>query len=228
MGFLNQTVWRIMGNSTIKSVNDLKGKTIAVTKVGNSDYFAWTALAAKQGWQTSDFKFVNANDTQGQVTVLSRGDVQAIAVSPPNDVLAEEKGGAHLVLDEAEYHTPSQQVGMAVLQPYLNQNRAAALNVAKATVEAIHRWKTDPAFAKGVIKKYLKVDDQKYIDSGYSAYAPLFPEVPYPSKEGFAGTIEEVAGENPKVKSITPDQCIDNSLVKELEDSGFIKQIYGK
>jgi len=226
-GYVNETLWRIMAPASISSISQLKGKTIAVTKVGNADYFAWPLLAQKQGWQVDEFKFVNANDSQGQVTILARGDVQAIAVSPPNDVLAQEKGGAHLVLDEATYHLPSQQVGMSVLRSYLAQNRATALNVAKATVEAIHRWRTDPAFAKNVIKKYLKQDDQAFIDNGYDAYAPLFPEVPYPTKEGFTATIEEVVGQQPAAKNVTADQCMDTSLVKELEDSGFIKQIYG-
>ena len=225
-GFLNQTVWRIMGNSAIKGVADLKGKSVAVTQVGNADYFAWTLLAKKQGWSVQDFKFSPAGNANGQVALLQSNQVQAIAVSPPNDVEAR-KAGAHLVLDEASFNEPEQQVGMALSKAYLAKNRDAALGVLKASIEGIHRWKTDPAFAKNVIKKYLKSDDQAYIDDGYSAYAPLFPEAPYPSKEGFTNTIEQVTTQEPSAKSVTADQCMDTSLVKELEDSGFIKQIYG-
>jgi hypothetical protein len=52
-------------------------------------------------------------------------------------------------------------------------------------------------------------------------------QTPYPTKDGFASVIKEVATQRPTASSATPDQCIDNSLVKELSDSGFIKQIYG-
>ena len=226
-GFLNQTVWRIMGIPKITSVDQLKGATVAISKVGNADYYAWPILAQKQGWKPTDFKYAPAGNPPGQIALMSRGDAQASAFSPPNDVLAKEKIGAHLVIDEAQFNVPEQQVGMALARSYIAQNRATALNVLKATVEAIHRWKTDAEFAKGVIKKYLKTTDQQIVDAGYEAYGPLFPQVPYPTKEGFAGTIEEVATQNPKAKSVTPDQCMDTSLVKELEDSGFIKQIYG-
>jgi NitT/TauT family transport system substrate-binding protein len=225
-GYVNQTLWRIMAPASITAIDQLKGKTVAVTKVGNADYFAWPLLAQKQGWKTEDFKFAAANDAPGQITLIQQGSAQALAVSPPNDVLAK-KIGAHLLLDEYQYHEPEQQVGMVLPRAYLAQNRQTALNVLKATVEAIHRWKTDPAFAKGVIKKYLKQDDQDYIDTGYSAYVDVFPQVPYPSKEGFAATIEQVATQTPAAKSITADECMDSSLVKELEDSGFIKSIYG-
>jgi hypothetical protein len=30
----------------------------------------------------------------------------------------------------------------------------------------------------------------------------------------------------PEAKNVTPDECFDNSYVKELEDSGFIKQVF--
>ena len=226
-GFLNQTVWRIMGIPSITSIDQLKGSTVAISKVGNADYFAWPILAQQKGWQATDFKYAPGANPPGQIALMSRGDAQASAFSPPNDVLAQQKIGAHLVVDEATFHVPEQQVGMALAKSYIAKNRATTLNVLKASIEAIHRWKTDPAFAKTVMQKYLKTNDPLVIDAGYSAYAPLFPEVPYPTKEGFAGTIEEVATQNPKVKGVTPDQCMDISLVKELEDSGFIKQLYG-
>ena len=226
-GFLNDTVWRIMGIPSITTVDQLKGATVAISKVGNADYFAWTILAKQKGWQPTDFKYAAAGNPPGQVALMSRGDAQASAFSPPNDVLAQQKGGAHLVLDEAQFHVPSQQTGMVLFKSYVAQNRATALNVLKASVEAIHRWKTDPAFAKGVIKKYLKQSDQAYIDDGYSAYAPLWPEEPYPSRDGFVEVVKEVATQSPAAASVTPDECIDMSLVKELVDSGFIKQVYG-
>ena len=226
-GFLNYMVWRIMAVPSITSVDQLKGKTVAISKVGNADQFAWYTLAEKKGWKPTDFQYAPAGNPPGQVALMSRGDAQASAFSPPNDVLAKEKGGAHLVLDEAQFHVPAQQTGMVLFKSYLAQNRPTALNVMKASVEAIHRWKTDPAFAKGVIKKYLKQSDQAYIDEGYSAYTDLWPEEPYPSREGFVEVIKEVGTQNSKAKAVSPDECIDNSLVKELVDSGFIKQVFG-
>jgi ABC-type nitrate/sulfonate/bicarbonate transport system substrate-binding protein len=225
-GYVDEVFWRIMANPGITSVDQLRGKNVAVTKVGNSDYFAWALLARKQGWKMEDFKFSNAGDSQGQVIQLKAGNADAVALSPPNDVLAQ-KAGAHMVIDEAEYHVPNQAVGMSMPRPYLTKNRPIAVNVAKATVEAIHRWKTDPTFAKSVIKKYLKQDDQAYIDDGYDAYNRLFEQTPYPSKPGFESVIEEVSTQTPAAKSVTPEQCMDTTIVKELEDSGFIKQIYG-
>jgi len=46
-------------------------------------------------------------------------------------------------------------------------------------------------------------------------------------KEGFAEQIREVSTVTPEAKNVTPDECMDNSFVKKLEDSGFIKQVFG-
>ncbi len=224
-GFLNQAVFRVMSRE-LQSIDDVKGKTVAVTAVGNADYFTWQTIIGLKHWGTDDVKFVNAKDVAGQVALLQQGSVQAIAVSPPNDVLAAQVGG-HMILDTATLNEPEQNVGFATTRAYLTENRAAALGVVKASIEAMARWKKDPDFTKGVIKKYLPSDNPQFTEVGYSAYANVWPQAPYPSKEGFAKVIEQVSVQNPKAKDLKVDQLIDNSLVKELEDSGFIKQVYG-
>src|SRR5579864_5698176 len=224
-GFLNQAVFRVMASSDIQNLDDLKGQTIAVTRVGQADYFAWQTVIARQGWSDTDLKFVNANDVAGQVGLLQQGQVVAIAVSPPNDVLATE-AGAHLLLDTATLNEPEQNVGFGTTRDYLSANRPAVVSIVKASVEAMARWKKDAAFTKSVIQKYLQSDDPQFTDVGYSAYGPLWPQAPYPSREGMQKVIEEVSAQNAKAKDLDVDKLIDNSVVKELEDSGFIKQIY--
>jgi NitT/TauT family transport system substrate-binding protein len=223
-GFLNQAVFRVMATD-LQSIDDVKGKTVAVTRIGNADYYAWQTVIERQHWGADDVKFVNANDVAGQVGLLQQGAVQAIAVSPPNDVLAG-KIGAHLLLDTATLKEPEQNVGMVVTRAYLKDNRPAVTGVIKASIEAMARWQKDAAFTKGVIQKYLESDDQQFTDVGYEAYGPVWPRAPYPSRDGMAKVIQEVSAQNPKAKELNVDQLMDTSVVQELEDSGFIKTVY--
>jgi NitT/TauT family transport system substrate-binding protein len=225
-GHVNQAMLRVMAMPAISRIEDLRGKTVGVTSVGTTDYWGWRAIIAKYGWKDNDLKFLPAKDVAGQVSVLQRGDAQAIAVGPPNDVLAE-RVGAHQVLDTAGMGIPSQQNGITLSRKLLAAKRPAIMNVVKASIEGIHRWKTDPAFAKSVIAKYLKTEDQRVIDVGYEAYADVYPKVPYPSREGLAEIVKQVSIDNPKAQGLTYEQLTDITLVKELEDSGFIAQVYG-
>ncbi len=226
-GFLNIAIFRVIAQPTFTSIADLKGKTIAVTRIGNADYFAWQSIAAKQGWRITDLNFVNGTDVNGQVALLKSKNVDAIAVSPPNNVLAVQAGGKE-IFDTATLNEPEQNVGIAATRAYIAQNRGAVLSVVKASIEAMARWKRDPAFVKSVIKTYLKTDDPQFLDVGYSAYTDIWPQAPYPTVPGLQRVIDQVTTQNPKAKELRPDQMIDNSIVAELEQSGFIKQVYAK
>ncbi len=225
-GLQNTSIFRIMAVAGIDKIEALKGKTVAVVQLGSNDYYIWQRIMGIQKWSQNDLKFASANSLQGQIALLQRGDAQAIAVSPPNNVLAENQGG-HQILDTASLNSPEQNLGITLLRSYLSTNRAVALAMLKATVEAIKRYRDDAAFAKGVIRKILQSDDQRVIDAGYDAYLPIFPTEPYPTREGFQETINEIATRNSKAASLKPDQLMDASLVDELKNSGFIKQIFG-
>jgi ABC-type nitrate/sulfonate/bicarbonate transport system substrate-binding protein len=226
-GFLNQAIFRVMAMPGIQRLEDVRGKTIAVTRVGNADYFAWQTILEHLGYSTDDVRFVAAQSVSGQVSLLATGEAQVIAISPPNDVLAEDVG-AHLILDTVPLHEPEQNNGIGVSRKFLTENRAAMLGVVKASVEAMARWKRDAPFVKDVIRKYLRQDNQRFVDVGYEAYAPVWPEAPYPTREGMLKVIQQVATQNPKAATLNVDQLIDASLVKELDDSGFIRQVYGR
>ena len=226
-GFQNESIFRIVAVPSIAKIEDMKGKTVAVTGVGSNDYFIWQTIIRRQGWTQDDVKLIAATNVDGQVAMLQRGDVQAIAVSPPNNVISEDKAGAHEILDTATLAEPEQNLGMNVTRAYLKNNHDACLAVLKATVEATKRYQDDPAFSKEVIKKYLGFTDPKVIDAGYEAYVNIFPKEPYPSAPGFAKVIEEIATKSPNAAKLKPEQVMDTSLVDELKQSGFFRQIWG-
>jgi NitT/TauT family transport system substrate-binding protein len=225
-GFQNELLWKVMAMPGINSLQDLKGKTVAVTRIGSSDYFGWVQLLRKEGMKVEDLKYVAVNDTPGQLTLLQSGNAVAMATAPPQDLMAAAVG-AHLLIDETQLHLPSQQVGLVVRKAYVAQNRQTVINVIKATIEGMHRWITDPVYTKAILKKYQKEDDDRVVDSGYQSIGAVWPKAPYPTREGLAEVINQLGEDTPAIKSLTPEDCMDQSLVKEIEDSGFIKQVYG-
>jgi hypothetical protein len=49
---------------------------------------------------------------------------------------------------------------------------------------------------------------------------------PYPALGGVQLALEEIGERNPAAKSARPEQFIDTSFVKELDDSGYIDALY--
>jgi hypothetical protein len=95
-------------------------------------------------------------------------------------------------------------------------------------VEAIHIIKTEKNYAKALFKKNLGVADPEGLERAYRDYSNAFPEVPYPNPDGVKTMLDDLAAKNPKASTADPKTFVDMSLVREVENSGFIKQVYGK
>ena len=62
------------------------------------------------------------------------------------------------------------------------------------------------------------------IDDSYQSLADLFLKVPYMPEEAIRTVLS--FSDNPKAVSADPKDFYYNSLLKELEDSGFVKELY--
>jgi hypothetical protein len=52
--------------------------------------------------------------------------------------------------------------------------------------------------------------------------------VPYPNPDGVKTMLDDLAPKNPKAAAADPKTFVDLSLIRELDSSGFIKQLYKK
>jgi hypothetical protein len=109
---------------------------------------------------------------------------------------------------------------------FLDKNRSLIRPFLAGAVQGIHRFKTDKAFAKRQIGKYLRVDDDKVLEETHQLFAELFERVPYIKREGLTSLAQILAETDPKIDSIKVDSVIDDRFVRELESSGFIKNLY--
>jgi hypothetical protein len=50
--------------------------------------------------------------------------------------------------------------------------------------------------------------------------------VPYPSPSGIRTVLDSLVKENPKTKGADPSSFVDASILKSVEDSGFIRGLY--
>jgi ABC-type nitrate/sulfonate/bicarbonate transport system substrate-binding protein len=218
-GFLNISVFKLLVDPSIKTLADLKGKTIAITRFGSSDEFILRKILRDNGMDPAkDVKITQANDASGQMAALKNKSVDAVLLSPPNDVVAQ-KQGASVLIDTIPLNIPYQAIGLATTRKYLASNRATALNFLKAEIDAIRRFKTDRAFAEATMGKYLQTTDSDVLSSSWEAYSKSFADIPYPSISG----LQEILDES-NITNIKPSSFVDSTLVKELEDTGYFKK----
>ena len=94
------------------------------------------------------------------------------------------------------------------------------------TTRPIRSLRVGPAvLAVASIVKRLKLAPEA-ARSSYPSHANVWEDVPYVRKESVQAILDAFPKET--LKNVTPEKFIDNSLLKELEDSGFVSRLYRK
>lgn len=221
-----KSYFKVMAPASIATMDDLKGKTAAVSKVGSgTDYFYLLAVMKYLGWGPDDLTFVSGGDNAGTLAMVQQGQVQCVIVTPPSDITAEDLG-LHSVFDTSTIDLPDVQSAVILGRDYLNRNRDAVTAIVQGCVEAVHRWKTDEQFTEAVIQKYMQPSDPRFVTQGWQDFAQVFVHEPLISREGMLAVIDQVTAQTPEAKNVDVDKTFDNSLVQGLIDNGFIRQVY--
>jgi hypothetical protein len=77
-----------------------------------------------------------------------------------------------------------------------------------------------------VLGKNLRSSDREILEETYRVFSGLYETVPYAAAEGIQPILDEISAQIPKAKNFKPDEFIDASIVRQLEQSGFIKNLH--
>jgi hypothetical protein len=88
----------------------------------------------------------------------------------------------------------------------------------------MHRYRTDKEYSKRVLGKYGKITDDELLEGTWQDYAPTLEKVLRPSIKAIQFMIENQFKD--KTPLSKPESFVDNSIVDQLDRSGFIDRLY--
>lgn len=94
-----------------------------------------------------------------------------------------------------------------------------------ALIEATHFLKTRKEETKKFIAKYTRQNNAQYLEDSYLANVKLHDRVPLVTREGTEVQIKEALSRKPGA-SLKVEDMVDDSIVRDLEKSGFIEKLY--
>jgi len=224
---------RMMVRPEIKTPADLKGKTIAVTRFGSASHWVLQLFLRKWGMRTEDIKMLQLGSSPAMFASLEKGGVDGAVFTIPTFFLAEERG-YRILADPVEMEIYYLQNSVDTTRSYLKRNRDQALRVVKVLCEGLAYFQKNKKESIEVLQKKLRIQsaqerDVKYLELSYQLLADKFyNRVPYANPKAIETTLEFISSEEPKAKGADPKQFLDESLVREVEASGFIKGLYQK
>jgi len=229
MSFLNTLDHAIYAHPSIKKPGDLKGRRIGVARPGSADHYGATLALKKWGLEPDkEVNLISIGGPPDRYLALQASRVDAILLQPPLTVRAQKAGFnrlAGLVDLGLEYVGTS----LGTTRSVISKKEELVRRVVKAFVEGIHFYKTNKQASLKSISRLMKTNDAEALEEAYNTYAVKFmARVPYTARKGVEAVLEDLARSNPKARGADPKEFIEPRFLKELEESGFVSQLYGK
>jgi NitT/TauT family transport system substrate-binding protein len=219
-------IFRLYGDASIKSVADLKGKTLAVTQPAASTDYASRMLLRRYGLvPDKDVKILYAGSSPAILTTLKTGNAAAGLMNAPVIFQAQELGFKQ-ILNVTELNIPFIFVGVVTTRKVLQQKPDAITRYLRGYTEAISIIRRDQETAMRVMSKFMKTDNRKTLEAVYEEHAPVFQRLPLMTKEEVQAVLE--VAKSPKAAQAKPEDFFDNSFLQKLEASGFINSLYAR
>ena len=216
---------RLVVRPNIKSVEDLKGKRIAIFRFGAASHMRVLNMLPRYGLGDKDVTFLQIGDTPARVIALIGNSADASSFSPP-DHLAAVQAGMKILLNMADLNIFYQGTGLVTTQRYLAKNRDTVRRMVKTYVEAIHLVRTNPEATKRAFVKYRKTRDEKQLEDAYQTLREVVKAKPYPNMESFKTIFRDLSDRMPAAKNANPREFVDTSFLEELDKSGYIDGLY--
>jgi NitT/TauT family transport system substrate-binding protein len=216
----------IMALPEIKSIEDLRGKSVAVTRFGSSTDFTMRYLLRKHGMNPDrDVTMVQTGDIFAAAAMMKTKAIVAAPFSSPANLRAQEAGARVLMnMGKAGIYFPHD--AWMASRSYINANEDLIRRFMKGYSEGVAKLFSDPELSRRAIRRFTRATDPKIVDAVYQYAVDYVEKIPYNTREGIQEVLNQAAARNPKAKDAKPEAFYDDRFVKELDSSGFYKQLY--
>jgi NitT/TauT family transport system substrate-binding protein len=227
-GNVNVLPYYLVAQPSIKRPEDLRGKLGGNHIAGTTAEFALRVGLKKLGLDPlKDVQLRAIGGTMDRMIALQKGIVNFTVATEPGKAMAE-KLGFPTIVDLAALQIPFPQNGVYTSTRFIREHPDIVRRYMRAYVEAIHFYKTRKEETIKISQKYSRLDDRKAQEETWEWHTRYIPNAPYPPIDGYQLILQDMAEKNPKAAQANARDYVDLRFVKELEDSGFIKSLYGK
>lgn len=165
----------VRADSGIDSIEDLKGKTIAINLVKSSFHYTWLMALENAGMTSKDVTFVNLPFDQ-QEGALMRGDVDAIGLMQPYSPSARNNPELKQLYTAVDAFGERQFCEIFVNSVWAENNQEEAKAFVRGIVKATEWIAENQVEAKAIISKYTGVDVANIDDYKFQQNAMVVEE----------------------------------------------------
>lgn len=226
--FVNTIDFDLVVHPSIGSAGALKGKAIAISRLGSVSDVAARELLKGLGLRAiEDVQLRQIGATPDRIAAFAQGAVAGFINSPGSLHLIGKAVPHKVLLTMSDLPKPPAfpWVCASTTKKFLSRNRDLVKRFVMALIEATRYFKTDRDGTQKIIAKYHATANKAYLDEAYRTTAKILERTPYATREGMRIQLEQARAANP-VSKLGVDDIVDDSIVREIEKDGFIDRLY--
>jgi ABC-type nitrate/sulfonate/bicarbonate transport system substrate-binding protein len=218
-GTANRPYHRLFVQPEVNRLEDLRGKTLGVTRFGSITDNLTRILLRRNGLEGA----VNVRQLGGTIEVAAAFQNRLIAGAVTSELRVVPPSQPKILVRLVDMGIPYSMNMIAVQREYYRRNPEPVEKIVRAYAEGIAFMNQNKERAIKIITKYSRLSDPRMIEEHYNDSVTYLERIPVPEPEGVQ-TILEFSGK----KGVPMETFLDNSIVDRLTREGFFDKLYKK
>ena len=225
--YLNSLPYELVVHESVKSAEELKGKTIGISRLGSASDVAARVLIKALGLEPDkQVSIMQVGGSPERAAAFRTGRIAGFP-SPPGIIHLTKGMPFNILISTADFQKRFEfpYICATTTKSYLSRQRETVKKVLMAHIEAMHFFKTRKEETKKIISKYSRITNEAYLEDAYTASAKLYDRVPLVTRAGVETQIQDAVSRKPGAR-LRFEDMVDDSIVRELDKIGFIDKVY--
>jgi ABC-type nitrate/sulfonate/bicarbonate transport system substrate-binding protein len=199
----------------IKSIGELKGKRIGVTRFGASSYFSALSMLESGGVKPAEVTFIQNGGVGESYAALVGGRVDVCMIGYPFGLNAKNAGFNLLFRPlQTEYGLfPTAVIGARESWLKEPKNRKVAVDFLRALHAGQQLARENATVTKRALRKFTRTEEDGVLQGTFDFYKDAFPSAIRVPEKAMSNALKFV--DHPKAKQFDIKQSFDNSFVDE-------------
>ena len=185
----------------------LKGKKLAVSRIGASSDFILRVILKKLGLvPTKTWQSFRSALRRCRMAALANGVADGTALTF-EEMMVAKKMGFNVMLNIMDFGVESLNSDVVTTRRFMRDSRETVQRFIKGMIKGVSFFAANKKFSMDVIGRYTKSNDREKIEYGYDYVAKIFLKKPYHSDQGDSTVARrdrrtKPSGENRKPRAV--------------------------
>jgi len=220
-GFLDNWPMTLIAQPELKSLKDLKGKTLGISSFGATPDVAARLMIKRAGIDPEkEIKILALGSDAARLTALKQRVVDVVVISPPADTQMEKQG--YTILARAYELFSFPYLGLGTHTRKIKDKPDEIRRVIKATIRANRFIRDHRDEAVQTLIGWGKVE-REFAYASYDALRNLFNADGAIPEDGLKLVIDQIRRSNKVTREVAPNEVVDLSFLRAAQAELGIK-----